>query len=142
MTLAIQAVLCTVIPVAMIAAGFRIKKNSIIYMAKGLAYKSKSARRNRDTWRHGNVLFTHMLISVGFNVGVISALFVVMAVKLSDISSWMLTGFVVGFQIITAFLPIIMTEYMLGKTFDDDGNYREDAGDGSGFRLFGRSGKK
>ena len=125
MILFIQVILCLLVPAVTLSAGLKILKNKKTGVKKGLVYKSRTTKKSDAAWSMGNAIMGRTLVAAGFNVGIISAVFLALLVLKTDVSGWKALMWLVFFQIVSLLIPPLTTEYVLNKTFNDNGELIE-----------------
>lgn len=125
MILFIQVILSLVIPAIIIATGSKILKNKKKGQKKGLVYKSRTAKKSDEAWNLANAMFGRSLVAIGINIAILSAAFLVLLELKTDVSGWTALIWLVIFQIVSMLMPPLTTEYVLNKTFDDNGQFIE-----------------
>ena len=122
----IQVLITLVIPAAMIIIGRKISKNMPEYKSEGFAYKTATATLSEETWTYANRLFASMLFTSGINVAVVAALFMVLAVCLTEVNGWALAVVIALFEAVSAILPFVVTEKLTVMNFDENGEIRKE----------------
>jgi hypothetical protein len=125
MFLFIQSLMCLIVPVVMFAAGRKVLKNKKNGVTKGLVYRSRKAKQSQDAWGLGNAIFGRTLMAGAVNVAVISVAFLAVIVWKTEISGWTVALWLMFFQLLSMLIPPLTTEYVLNRTFDDNGQYYE-----------------
>ncbi len=125
MFLFIQSLMCLIVPAAMFAVGRKVIKNKKNGITKGLVYRSRKAKQSQDAWGLGNVIFGRTLMAGAVNVAVISVAFLAVLVWKTEISGWTVALWLIFFQLLSMLIPPLTTEYVLNRTFDDNGQYFE-----------------
>lgn len=122
----IQTVISVLIPAAMIICGRRLGKNIPEYDSKGFAFKTRTARLSEETWKYANKLFANMLFTTGVNVIVVAALFMIVAVAVSDVNGWILACIMAVIEAVSLLLPVIVTDRMTVMNYDENGELRRE----------------
>lgn len=122
----IQILITVIIPAAMIICGRRLYKNIPPYGSDGFAFKTRMAKLSEETWTYANRLFASMLFAAGVNAVIIAALFMIIAVCLTDVNGWALAGVIALFEAAAVLLPIGVTEKLIGMNYDENGQLRKE----------------
>lgn len=126
----IQIILCLITPVIMVVLGI-VNRRSIPGYNDGnrIAYSSKRAKASEAAWNSANLTFASLLLACGANMGIMAlALYIVVALYLG--SAWFLCLSLLVVQIVFGLgLIFIVTEMMLRRTYDEEGNLLKAAED-------------
>lgn len=123
----IQIIIAVIIPVLMTVSGRRLRRNIPEYGSTGFAYKTRTAKLSEETWQYANMLFANMLFTVGINVGVVAALFLVVTAAATDANCWALAFILAAFEAASICLPVIVTNKLTIMNYDENGELRKAA---------------
>ena len=121
----IQFLFSIVIPVIMTIWGFRAKKRIPEYGEGRLSYRSKRSGTSEEAWLFSNNLFASLLFAAGLNIGIITVIFFVSVVFVGYINWFMVITLVLTQITGSALLLRIVTEGLLRRTFDRNGDLIE-----------------
>lgn len=123
----LQLLISLIVPAGMIFVGRKNRRSIPEYGKKELSYFSKRASSSPEAWTESNRLFASLLFASGINIGIISFVFFVIVLILRG-PSWVLCITLLLTQLIGSFVLIVaVTEAMLRRLYDENGELREDS---------------
>ena len=118
-----QMFLALLVPVVMWYLGGKFRNGAVPYRKeKGIRFRSKRALKSGEAWHYANHLFFHLLRVCGINLGLISCVLFIPVYLKAPRQMWTLCISLFVLQTVAGFLlPWLFTEWMLRRTFDENG---------------------
>lgn len=118
-------VVVLIFPMLMIAFGNSFVKNPPTSINKYFGYRSKMSMKNIQTWRFAHQSIGKIWNKFGLVLVPFSIIVMLFVIGKSDDIVGILGCIICGIQIITTFVTIFLTELELKKTFDANGERRD-----------------
>lgn len=110
------------IPIIMIIAGYLIYKKPPKKINAWIGYRTKLAKKNKDTWNFAHNLCGRLWIKTGLILVILTIVAQIPFAQSADDIVATASSVIEGVQVIVLLGTIIFVENELRKTFDENGN--------------------
>lgn len=114
-------ILDLIVPVIMIIIGRFLKKASRS-MRNKFAYRSKMAKKNRNTWKYAQNFCGNFLLNMGGILTVVSIYILLLIYERENFDVGIICKTMFLLQAVSIMIPFAMTELALRIKFDSNGN--------------------
>ena len=109
-----------IVPAVMVFWGRCLQKDPPEYLKGRFSFRTKRARKNEEIWNYSNRFFSHMIVTAGINCGLVSVVFYIGSVFLTDGRHWAAAALALFcVQAVCVLLIYRITDFILAKTYEE-----------------------